>query len=140
MGSAFAAWHYNYLGQGNKEDDQVENKLITPVEGVTVGIFSSLVAALVSGVIMYSMVSSLGVETLVTTTIDLYQKYMGIDPEVLNTMFAEGNMPTPLSLTLTNTIFNLLIYPILGGIGGILGSRFVAARASRNIQPPTDPM
>jgi len=120
IGSIFAAWHYDYLG----DSEQEEVKSLRTRDGAIVGALSGLIAAVIGGVIYAFMIASLGAENVLSTVSEV----LGIDPAAYQQMFADANLESESALTAANLILNLPIYTIIGSVGGSIGALVVARR------------
>lgn len=125
LGSIFAAWHFNYLGAG--EEGQERNILLP--QGVAAGSLAGIIAALVGGVLFYYFLGAVGVDSLISATAQL----MGVEENLVWDSLPNLGLSKNALLTLTDLAINLLVYPIIGAIGGGVGTLLFGPRPTEHI-------
>ncbi len=120
LGTALAAWHYNYLGGG--EGGQERN--ISLPEGIAVGVFSGIVAAAVGAFIHFYLLQSVDVNELLTTIAQI----LGSTEEIIIESLPFETSSLEATLTIIDLIGNLFIYSVIGVFGGAFGARLFGKR------------
>jgi hypothetical protein len=129
VGSIFSVWHYNYLST----DEEGDREPITWQNGMFVGFLTGFIAALVGGIIYYYSLTAIGAESLVSRAGEL----MGIDETVIWESFPTTGLSKEALLTIFDLVFNLILYPVIGSMGGIIGVSLFKRRKNQEAPPDT---
>ena len=122
LGSFFAAWHYKYLGGGVEG----ESGRISLHQGILVGALSGIIAALAGAILNYFFLTSMGVESIVSMTAELF----AVEEALVWESLPSGDLPVEMSLSIIDFAVNSLVYTFVGAIGGGIGATFLSRGAS----------